>query len=40
MLGSEVDEVVAAFAPVGLSESDRRIEGDWGGLLLRSGRGS
>jgi ribosomal protein L11 methyltransferase len=40
MLGSEVDEVVAAFAPVGLSESDRRIEGDWGGLLLRSGPGS
>jgi ribosomal protein L11 methyltransferase len=40
MLGSEVDEVVAAFASTGLSESDRRIEGDWGGLLLRSGRGS
>jgi ribosomal protein L11 methyltransferase len=40
MLGSEVDEVVAAFAPAGLSESDRRIEGDWGGLLLRSGPGS
>jgi ribosomal protein L11 methyltransferase len=40
MLGSEVDEVVAAFAPTGLSESDRRIEGDWGGLLLRSGPGS
>lgn len=38
MLGSEVDEVVAAFASTGLSESDRRIEGDWGGLLLRSGR--
>lgn len=40
MLGSEVDEVVAAFASTGLSESDRRIEGDWGGLLLRSGPGS
>jgi ribosomal protein L11 methyltransferase len=40
MLGSEVAEVVAAFAPAGLSESDRRIEGDWGGLLLRSGPGS
>lgn len=40
MLVSEVDEVVAAFASMGLSESDRRIEGDWGGLLLRSGPGS
>ena len=40
MLESEVDEVVAAFASTGLSESDRRIEGDWGGLLLRSGPGS
>jgi len=40
MLGSEVDEVVAAFASTGLSESDRRIEGDWGGLLLRSEPGS
>lgn len=40
MLGSEVDEVVAAFASTGLSESDRRIEGDWGGLLLRSVPGS
>ena len=40
MLGSEVDEVVAAFASTGLSESDRRIEGDWGGLLLRSRPGS
>jgi ribosomal protein L11 methyltransferase len=40
MLESEVDEVVAAFAPTGLSESERRLEGDWGGLLLRSGPGS
>ena len=40
MLESEVDEVVAAFGSTGLSESDRRIEGDWGGLLLRSGPGS
>ncbi len=38
MLESEVDEVVAAFAPAGLSESERRTEGDWGGLLLRAGR--
>jgi ribosomal protein L11 methylase PrmA len=37
MLQSEVDEVVAAFAPTGLSESERRLEGDWGSLLLRSG---
>ena len=35
MLESEVDEVAAAFAPAGLSEAERRIEGDWGGLLLR-----
>jgi len=35
MLDEEVDEVAAAFAPAGLSEAERRIEGDWGGLLLR-----
>ena len=35
MLEEEVDEVAAAFAPAGLSEAERRIEGDWGGLLLR-----
>ena len=37
MLESEVDEVVAAFTPTGLGESERRIEGDWGALLLRRG---
>jgi ribosomal protein L11 methyltransferase len=36
MLESEVDEVVAAFAPTGLSESERQVEGDWAGLLLRA----
>jgi ribosomal protein L11 methyltransferase len=36
MLESEVDEVVDAFLPAGLVESERRIEGDWGGLLLRT----
>jgi ribosomal protein L11 methyltransferase len=36
MLESEVDEVVEAFRPTGLIESERRIEGDWGGLLLRA----
>jgi ribosomal protein L11 methyltransferase len=36
MLESEVDEVVAAFAPTGLSESGRQVEGDWAGLLLRA----
>jgi ribosomal protein L11 methyltransferase len=35
MLEEEVDEVAAAFAPAGLSEAERRIEGNWGGLLLR-----
>ena len=40
MLESEVDEVVTAFEPTGLLESERRIEGDWGGLLLRAGLGS
>jgi len=37
MLESEVDEVVEAFTPTGLAESERRIEGDWGALLLRRG---
>jgi ribosomal protein L11 methylase PrmA len=35
MLETEVDEVVAAFAPTGLVESERRIENEWGALLLR-----
>jgi ribosomal protein L11 methyltransferase len=36
MLESEIDEVVAAFAPAALA-AGRRIESGWGGLLLRSG---
>jgi ribosomal protein L11 methyltransferase len=35
ILPSELDEVVAAFAPVGLVELERRHEGDWAALLLR-----
>jgi ribosomal protein L11 methyltransferase len=35
MLESEVDEVVASFAPIGLVESERRIENGWGALLMR-----
>jgi ribosomal protein L11 methyltransferase len=38
MLESEIDEVTAAFAPIGLVEADRRIENDWGALLLRAER--
>jgi ribosomal protein L11 methyltransferase len=37
MLETEVDEVVTTFAPTGLAESERRIENDWGALLLRRG---
>ena len=35
MLEAEVDEVTEAFAPTGLVESERRIENDWGALLMR-----
>jgi ribosomal protein L11 methyltransferase len=35
MLETEIDEVKAAFAPIGLAESERRIENDWGALLMR-----
>ena len=35
LLHSELDETVAAFAPVGLGERDRRLQGDWAALLLR-----
>jgi ribosomal protein L11 methyltransferase len=35
MLVSEIDEVAAAFAEVGLAESARREDHGWGGLLLR-----
>jgi ribosomal protein L11 methyltransferase len=35
LLPTELDEIVAAFAPTGLAEADRRIDGDWAALLLR-----
>ena len=35
LLPTELDEVAAAFAPLGLSETDRREDGDWAALLLR-----
>jgi ribosomal protein L11 methyltransferase len=36
MLESEVDGVADAFAQTGLAESERRTEGEWAALLLRS----
>jgi ribosomal protein L11 methyltransferase len=36
LLPSELDETAAAFTPVGLVEVDRRLDGDWAALLLRS----
>jgi ribosomal protein L11 methyltransferase len=35
MLESELDGVATAFATAGLSEADRRTEGEWAALLLR-----
>jgi ribosomal protein L11 methyltransferase len=35
LLPAEQDQVAAAFAPAGLSEAERRQEGDWAALLLR-----
>src|SRR3954453_3814030 len=35
LLPAEQDEVAAAFAGTGLSEAERRQEGDWAALLLR-----
>jgi ribosomal protein L11 methyltransferase len=35
ILPPELDEVAAAFAPVGFAEHDRRQMGDWAALLLR-----
>ena len=35
LLHSELDGTAAAFAPVGLGEADRRLQGDWAALLLR-----
>lgn len=37
LLPGEVDGVAAAFGAVGLSEADRRRDGDWAALLLRRG---
>ncbi len=36
LLPAELDEIAAAFAPTGLAEDDRRIQGDWAALLLRA----
>jgi ribosomal protein L11 methyltransferase len=35
LLPSELDDIAATFAPTGLSEVDRRQDGDWAALLLR-----
>ena len=35
MLEAEIDEVAAAFADLGLVESRREVDHEWGGLLLR-----
>jgi ribosomal protein L11 methyltransferase len=34
LLPTELDEIAAAFAPWGLAERDRRLDGDWAALLL------
>jgi ribosomal protein L11 methyltransferase len=36
LLPEELDDTAAAFAPAGLEEADRRLQGDWAALLLRS----
>ncbi len=36
LLHSELNETASAFAPMGLAEADRRLQGDWAALLLRS----
>jgi ribosomal protein L11 methyltransferase len=35
LLPTELDDIAAAFAPLGLREADRRLDGDWAALLLR-----
>jgi ribosomal protein L11 methyltransferase len=35
LLPNELDEIATAFAPLGLAEADRRLQGDWAALLLR-----
>lgn len=37
LLPGELDATAAAFAPAGLTEADRRFDGDWAALLLRRG---
>ena len=36
LLPTELDEIAAAFEPIGLKEADRRLQGDWAALLLRA----
>jgi ribosomal protein L11 methyltransferase len=36
LLHGELDETAAVFAPAGPKEADRRLQGDWAALLLRS----
>ena len=36
LLPTELDDVAATFAPLGLAEADRRLDGDWAALLLRA----
>lgn len=36
LLPTELDDVAAAFAPAGLIEAERRLDGDWAALLLRA----
>jgi ribosomal protein L11 methyltransferase len=35
LLPEELDDIAAAFAPAGLEEAERRLQGDWAALLLR-----
>ena len=36
LLPTELDDVATVFAPAGLVEADRRLQGDWAALLLRA----
>ncbi len=36
LLPGELDDIATAFAPAGLAEHERRRDGDWAALLLRS----
>jgi ribosomal protein L11 methyltransferase len=35
LLPTELDETAAAFAPAGLAEAERRLDGDWAALLFK-----